>query len=86
MAKVPFKVTFSSYPGRDDELCDLILPDDHSLESWGDAEAVRGTLSLQQPAMDRVFDTRATADVLLQLAEATRRWRRDSLRRRTATG
>jgi molybdopterin-containing oxidoreductase family iron-sulfur binding subunit len=30
---------------------------------------VRGTLSLQQPAMDPVFDTRATADVLIALAK-----------------
>jgi molybdopterin-containing oxidoreductase family iron-sulfur binding subunit len=65
LAKVPFKVSFSSYPDETSELCDLILPDDHSLESWGDAESVRGALSLQQPVMDRVFDTRATADVLI---------------------
>src|SRR5690606_37999389 len=38
------------------------------LESWGDAEPVRGRLSLQQPTMDPVFDSRATADVLLALA------------------
>src|SRR5688572_7160423 len=65
LTKVPFKVSFSSYPDATSELCDLILPDDHSLESWGDAESVRGTMSLQQPAMDRVFSTRATADVLI---------------------
>jgi molybdopterin-containing oxidoreductase family iron-sulfur binding subunit len=65
LAKVPFKVSFSSYPDETTELCDLVLPDDHSLESWGDAESVRGSVSLQQPAMDRVFDTRATADVLI---------------------
>ena len=69
IAKVPFKVSFSSYPDETTELCDLILPDDHSLESWGDAESVRGTVSLQQPAMDRVFDTRATADVLIAVTK-----------------
>jgi molybdopterin-containing oxidoreductase family iron-sulfur binding subunit len=65
IGKVPFKVSFSPYPDETSELCDLILPDDHFLESWGDAESVRGSVSLQQPAMDRVFDTRATADVLI---------------------
>jgi molybdopterin-containing oxidoreductase family iron-sulfur binding subunit len=50
-------------------LCDLILPDHHSLESWGDAEPLRGTLGLQQPTMDPVFDTRATADVLIAVAK-----------------
>ena len=69
-AKVAFKVSFSMYPDETTELCDLVLPDLHSLESWGDAEATRDTVSLQQPAMDPVFSgTRATADVLIQLAQ-----------------
>ncbi len=67
MAKVPFKVSFSSIPDETSAMADLVLPDNHSLESWGDAEPVRGTLSLQQPAMDPVFDTRATGDVLLMV-------------------
>lgn len=70
MAKIPFKVSFSSYPDETSELCDLVLPSDHALESWGDAEAKPGIISLQQPVMDRIFDTRATADVLLQVAQA----------------
>ncbi len=68
IAKVPFKVSFSSVPDETTELCDLILPDNHSLESWGDAAPVRGTIGLQQPAMEPVFDTRATADVMLELS------------------
>src|SRR6476469_1374557 len=32
-AKVPFNVSFSMYPDETTELCDLILPDLHSLES-----------------------------------------------------
>ena len=69
MAKVPFKVSFSSYPDETSELADLILPDHHPLEQWGMMEPVRGTLSLQQPAMDPVFDTRATSDVLIALTK-----------------
>jgi molybdopterin-containing oxidoreductase family iron-sulfur binding subunit len=69
-AKVPFKVSFALYPDETTELCDVILPDLHPLESWGDAEAGRGSVSLQQPAMDPVFaGTRASADVLIQLAQ-----------------
>ncbi len=71
MAKVPFKISFSSVPDDTTSLADLILPDNHSLESWGDAEPVKGVLSLQQPAMDPVFDTRATADVLIAVSRAT---------------
>src|SRR6476469_10067247 len=69
-AKVPFKVSFSLYPDETTEMCDVILPDLHSLESWGDAHEGRGMVSMQQPAMDPVFaGTRATADVLIQLAQ-----------------
>src|SRR4029079_15907821 len=65
MAKVPFKVSFSSIKDETSEMADLVLPDNHSLERWGDAQPVAGTLSLQQPVMEPVFDTRATGDVLL---------------------
>ncbi|MGQ0640976.1 MAG: molybdopterin-dependent oxidoreductase [Gemmatimonadaceae bacterium] len=69
-AKVPFKVSFSSYPDETTSLCDLVLPDHHALESWGDAQPISGTVGLQQPVMDPVFTTRATADVLLGIARA----------------
>ena len=71
LAQVPFKVAFTSYPDETAELCDLVLPDHHSLESWGDAQVQPNVVSLQQPAMDPVFRTRATADVLLEIAAAT---------------
>ena len=51
-------------PRRNDGAVRPRSPGRSLLESWGDAESVRGSVSLQQPAMDRVFDTRATADVL----------------------
>lgn len=69
-AKVPFKVSFSSVPDETTLLCDLVLPDHHSLESWGDAQPVPGAVGLQQPVMEPVFNTRATADVLLGIARA----------------
>ncbi|MEQ1690050.1 MAG: molybdopterin-dependent oxidoreductase [Gemmatimonas sp.] len=68
-AKVPFKVSFSSMPDETTSLCDLVLPDNHWLESWGDAVSAVGQLGLQQPTLDAVFDTKATADVLIELAK-----------------
>lgn len=70
MAKVPFKVSFSSIMDETSELCDLILPDHHALEQWGDSQPMRNIIALQQPAMDPVFDSRATGDVLLSVAKA----------------
>ncbi|MFI5241515.1 MAG: molybdopterin-dependent oxidoreductase, partial [Gemmatimonadales bacterium] len=69
IAKVALKVSFSSYPDETTELCDLVLPDHHAIESWGDAQPLPGVISLQQPGMDPVYDTRATPDVLLALAK-----------------
>jgi anaerobic selenocysteine-containing dehydrogenase/Fe-S-cluster-containing dehydrogenase component len=67
-ARVPFKVSFSSYPDETSMMCDLVLPDHHPLESWGVAQAMPGVLSVQQPAMDPVFQTRQSADVLIDIA------------------
>lgn len=67
-AKVPFKVAFSSMPDETTALCDLILPDNHWLESWGDAVTTNGQLGLNQPMLDPVFDTKSTADVLIEVA------------------
>jgi molybdopterin-containing oxidoreductase family iron-sulfur binding subunit len=40
------------------------------LESWGDYEPQSGVLSVQQPAMGPLYDTRSAGDVLLALAQA----------------
>ena len=37
-AKAAYRVSFSSQPDETTELCDLVIPDLHPLESWGDAE------------------------------------------------
>jgi molybdopterin-containing oxidoreductase family iron-sulfur binding subunit len=68
--KVARRVSFSSYPDETSELCDLILPDHHPLEAWGDAEAGAGQIALQQPVMEPVFNTRQTANVLLAVARS----------------
>ncbi|MDB4914127.1 MAG: hypothetical protein JWM95_1771, partial [Gemmatimonadetes bacterium] len=69
-SKVAYKVSFSLYPDETTELCDLILPDLHSLESWGDADGGKGVISMQQPSMDPVFPgPRGTAEILMQLAQ-----------------
>ncbi|MEO7361975.1 MAG: 4Fe-4S dicluster domain-containing protein, partial [Gemmatimonadaceae bacterium] len=75
-AKVAFKVSFSTVPDETTSMCDLVLPDNHWLESWGDSEISAGVISLQQPSMEPVFSktatfdgTRATANVLIDLAK-----------------
>ncbi len=51
-------------------MADLILPDRHFLESWGDSSPRAGVVALRQPAMQPVphFDGKQTGDVLLSVA------------------
>ena len=71
-AAVPFKVSFASALDETAHLADLVLPDAHALESWGDSHPRPGVHALQQPVMRPVplFDSRATGDVLLSVAAA----------------
>ncbi len=53
---------------RDDEtaqLCKHTAAISHFLESWGDAEAMRGTVAVQQPLVNAIFDTKGAYDLLL---------------------
>jgi molybdopterin-containing oxidoreductase family iron-sulfur binding subunit len=69
--RVPVRVSFSMFPDETTELCNLIIPDLHALEQWGDSEPVRGTIALQQPAMDPVYPAikGSTADLLMAVAK-----------------
>jgi len=69
---VPFKVSFASEPDETAAVADLILPDRHFLESWGDSSPRPGVFAVQQPVMQPVphFDTRQAGDVLLNVASA----------------
>ena len=66
---VPFKVAFATAPDETTALADLVLPDAHPLESWGDASPAPGTYAVRQPVMRPVpvFDSRPMADVLLEV-------------------
>src|SRR2546426_3437448 len=68
LGKVGYKVSFSSYMDETAAACDLILPDHHPLEQWGDSRPRAGVIALQQPVVQPVFDTRPTGDVVLKLA------------------
>ena len=68
-AKVPFTVAFATTLDETAVLADLVLPDAHPLESWGDSLPGPGTYAVRQPAMRPVpmFDSRPLADVLLDV-------------------
>ena len=68
-SRVPFKVAFATTLDETAALADLVLPDAHPLESWGDSMPGPGTYAVRQPAMRPLpmFDSRAMADVLLDV-------------------
>jgi anaerobic selenocysteine-containing dehydrogenase/Fe-S-cluster-containing dehydrogenase component len=63
LEKVPFKVSLARQFDETAELCDLVIPASHPLESWEDAEPVTGVRNLLQPAMRPVFGTRSAGEI-----------------------
>ena len=53
------------------ELCKYVIPDNHFLESWGDAEPQAGYYSFIQPTIYPLFKTRQWQDSLLKWSGAT---------------
>ncbi|MCB2179948.1 molybdopterin-dependent oxidoreductase [bacterium] len=66
-------IAFSSFPDETALMADYILPDHTSLEAWGYQSIPTGTqqqaLSGAQPVVVPFYDTRATGDVLLAVAQ-----------------
>jgi molybdopterin-containing oxidoreductase family iron-sulfur binding subunit len=68
MEKAKFAVFLGSSLNETAEACQVICPDHHYLEAWGDAEPVKGSYSLQQPCIHPIFNSRAFQDSLLTWA------------------
>ncbi|HSF82115.1 MAG TPA: molybdopterin-dependent oxidoreductase [Anaerolineales bacterium] len=70
--RVPYVVSFSPFVDETAVWADLILPDHTYLESWGYQVPSPGTdrpvISSQQPVVRPLYDTRSTAEVLIELA------------------
>lgn len=58
LSKVKNKISLAISNDDTSDLCDIIAPMTHYLESWGDVEAKKGHLSLIQPTIAPLFDSR----------------------------
>ena len=67
MAKVPVTVSFNSTMDETTEVCKYVIPSNHWLESWGDAEPKTGYFSLIQPVINPLFKTRQFQTSLIKL-------------------
>jgi anaerobic selenocysteine-containing dehydrogenase len=72
IAQIPFVASFSSFLDDTAALADLILPDHTFLESWTDSLPESGAsvavAGAAGPAMRPLYQTRATPDLLLEVA------------------
>jgi molybdopterin-containing oxidoreductase family iron-sulfur binding subunit len=68
LKRVPFMVSFSSFPDETSQLADLVLPGHHFLEAWDDYVPRPGVYEVVQPAMRPVFNTKQVGDVILAVA------------------
>ena len=68
LGRVPLVVSFALRPDATSAHAHLILPEDHTLESFGDLLPRAGVLQLAQPAMTPLADTRPATQVLLEVA------------------
>ncbi|MCS7297026.1 MAG: 4Fe-4S dicluster domain-containing protein [Bacteroidia bacterium] len=62
---IPLTVSIGLYEHETGERCKYVLAESHFLESWGDAEPYEGLYTLQQPTIQRIFNTRSFAEILL---------------------
>ncbi|HLA08985.1 MAG TPA: 4Fe-4S dicluster domain-containing protein [Pyrinomonadaceae bacterium] len=63
---VPLRVSLNSALDETSSLADYVCPQNHFLESWDDAEAVQGTLGINQPTIAPLFQTRAFQETLMR--------------------
>lgn len=70
LAKVPLVVSVSDRADETGLMSDFVLPDNHSLESWGDASPRKGVYSLVQPTIAPIYSTRSFQDGLIAWIKA----------------
>jgi molybdopterin-containing oxidoreductase family iron-sulfur binding subunit len=62
--KARLRVHLSLYDNETSELCQWRLPEAHYLEAWGDARAFDGTVTLQQPLIQPLYNGRSALELL----------------------
>jgi Fe-S-cluster-containing dehydrogenase component len=68
--KIPLKVRIGLHEDETALDCHWRLPEHHWLESWGDFEPSADLLSLRQPTIGAIFDTRQGEDIVLSWLRA----------------
>ena len=70
VAKIPMRIRIGLYEDETALDCHWRLPEHHWLEAWGDFEPAADLLSLRQPSIGAIFDTRQGEDIVLSWLRA----------------
>lgn len=71
VAKVPVKISLAGMFNETTALCDVVAPDHHVLESWGDAEPIGGVYTVIQPTIHQLWNTRQAGHSFLTWAKSS---------------
>ena len=65
LKKVRLRVSFSDHKDETAALCNIVAPNHHYLEAWGDDSAIEGYYTVMQPTINPVNNTRQAEQSLL---------------------
>ena len=65
LKNVRLRISFAGNADETASLCNIIAPNSHYLESWGDDSSVEGYYTIMQPTINPVFNTRQAEQSLL---------------------
>ena len=65
LQKIPLTISLSEYEDETASLCKFVCPDHNYLESWCDHEPINGHVSIQQPIIRPLYNTRQAQESLL---------------------
>jgi MoCo/4Fe-4S cofactor protein with predicted Tat translocation signal len=85
LKKIPNSVHVSSHFDETSEHCHWHVPESHFLETWGDARAFDGTLSVIQPLIAPLYRTHSAREVLAAFSDKPGISDYDALRERLKT-
>jgi molybdopterin-containing oxidoreductase family iron-sulfur binding subunit len=69
LRQVPRRIYLGPYENETSEHCHWLVPESHDLESWADGRAFDGTVTLCQPLIEPLYETRTAAQLLAALLD-----------------
>ena len=71
--KAGLRIHLNLYNDETAELCHWLIPESHYLESWGEARAHDGTLTIQQPLIAPLYQSKSALELLAVFGEQAER-------------